>query len=124
MAKIISRGDIHLKMNAMTNKPVPFREIEKHLANLVQAEERLDFKTGQVIFYEGHQPYGVYVLRKGRVRLFQRPEEGDEKLIQIIEAGYVFGEESFLEDKPYEFSAKAETDISVSFFSRTVFGCE
>ena len=101
--------------------PVPYREIQKYLGSLIQVEERIDYREGQMIFYEGHQPYGLYVLRRGRVRLFQKHPNGEEKLIQVVEPGYLFGEKAFLENVSYDASAKAETDASVSFFSRMVF---
>jgi CRP-like cAMP-binding protein len=108
------------KRMAMAQLSVPFKQIERYLGELVKAEERLDFKEGQVIFYAGHQPYGVYILRKGRVR-FAEDRAGKEKLLCIIEAGQMFGEKECISDSPYRYSAKAETDSQVSFFSRSVF---
>lgn len=96
---------------------IPFHKVKKYLANLVQAEERVNYKPGQNLFYEGHKPYGIYVLRKGRIRLF-RKKNGGEELLKIIEPTQILGESEFLESRPFDCSAKAETDISVSFFSR------
>lgn len=96
---------------------IPFQRVKKYLADLVQAEERLNYKAGQILFYEGHQPYGIYVLRKGRIRLFSK-QNGEEDLLKIVEPPQVLGESEFLESKPFGYSAKAETDVSISFFSR------
>ena len=96
---------------------IPFHKVKKYLANLVQAEERYNCKAGQVLFYEGHQPYGIYVLRKGRIRLF-RKHNGDEDLLKIIEPVQILGESEFLESRPFAYSAKAETEVSISFFGR------
>jgi len=97
---------------------IPFHRVKKYLANLVRAEERVNYKPGQILFYEGHKPYGIYVLRKGRVRLFKK-KNGGEDLLKVIEPTQIMGETEFIESKPFDYSAKAETDISVSFFSRT-----
>ena len=59
---------------------IPFPKLKKYLADLVQAEERMDYKAGQMIFYEGHYPYGVYVLRKGRIRLFTKKDIEGERI--------------------------------------------
>ena len=96
---------------------IPFHKVKKYMANLVHAEERINYKSGQVLFYEGHQPYGIYVLRKGRIRLFKK-KNGGEELLKIIEPTQILGETEFIEGKPFDYSAKSETDISVSFFSR------
>lgn len=81
-------------------------------------EEILDYKAGQVIFYKGHYPYGVYVIRKGRVRLFTKRKNGKELLLKIVEPMQVLGAEAFTEGRPFDYSARAETDVSVAFFSR------
>jgi CRP-like cAMP-binding protein len=96
---------------------IPFYRVKKYLASLVQAEERVHYKPGQALFYEGHQPYGIYVLRRGRIRLFKKKNSGEE-LIKIVEPTQILGESEFLESRPFDCSAKAETDVSVSFFSR------
>ena len=84
---------------------IPFHKVKKYLANLVHAEERINYKSGQVLFYEGHQPYGIYVLRKGRIRLFKK-KNGGEELLKIIEPTQILGETEFLEGKPFDYSAK------------------
>ncbi|OGW84381.1 MAG: hypothetical protein A3C35_07140 [Omnitrophica bacterium RIFCSPHIGHO2_02_FULL_46_11] len=96
---------------------IPLEKVKKYLADLVQAEERVNYKPGQTLFYEGHKPYGIYILRKGRIRLFKK-KNGGEELLKIIEPAQTLGEDEFLESKPFAYSAKAETDVSVSFFSR------
>lgn len=96
---------------------VPFDEVKKYLAELVQAEERFNYKAGQILFYEGHRPYGIYVLRKGRIRLF-RKRNGGEDLLKVIEPTQILGEEEIRECKPFAYSAKAETDVAISFFCR------
>lgn len=96
---------------------IPFNKVKKYLADLVQAEERVHYTPGQMLFYEGHKPYGIYVLRKGRIRLF-RKTNGGEELIKIIEPTRILGESEFLGSTSFPYSAKAETDVSISFFSR------
>src|SRR3989338_2044368 len=100
--------DLHINMV----EAVPYKEIQKHLGPIVLAEERLDFQEGQIIFYEGHEPYGVYVLRKGRIRLYQKLQSNEEKLVQILELGHLFGEKAFLNHESYDVNAMAETDVS------------
>lgn len=95
---------------------IPFPQLKKYLTDLVKVEESLGFEAGQTIFYEGHYPYGVYVLRKGRVRLFTKKENSQDQLLKIVEPVQVLGEEAFLEKRPFEYSAKAETDVMITFF--------
>lgn len=98
---------------------IPFPKFKKYLTGLVRAEDRLNYKAGQMIFYEGHYPHGIYVLTKGRVRLFTKKETGEDRLLKIVEPVQILGEEAFQAARPFDYSAKAETDVWISFFSRT-----
>lgn len=111
--------NVKMRRKAMIAE-IPLNAFEKYAAPLMQAEERLDYKAGQVIFYEGHKPYGIYVLRKGRIRLF-RKKQGAEKLLRIIVPSHILGAEEVRETRPFKFGAKAETDVSISFFGASVF---
>lgn len=97
---------------------IALKAFRKYVAPILHAEEHLNYKSGQVIFYEGHKPYGVYVLKKGRVRLFRRNEEA-EKLVRIVVPGHILGVDEVAESQSFAFGARAETDVSVSFFSRS-----
>ncbi|OGX07753.1 MAG: hypothetical protein A2Z88_04455 [Omnitrophica WOR_2 bacterium GWA2_47_8] len=107
---IVSQVHIKISLDAFKKYAVP----------LVLAEEHLDYKSGQVVFYERHKPYGIYVLRKGRIRLFTK-ENGVEKLLRIVVPGSIFGADEVCGRRPFEFGAKAETDVSVIFFGESVF---
>lgn len=102
------------------NTKISMNAFKKYVVSLVQAEERLDYKSGQIVFYEGHKSYGVYVLRKGRIRLFQKKDDV-EKLIRIVVPTHILGANEVHEGRFFEFGAKAETDVSVSFFGRSIF---
>ena len=97
---------------------IALHALRKYIAPIIQAEEQVAYKSGQVLFYEGHKPYGVYVLKKGRVRLFKKNENA-EKLLRIVLPGHILGADEMGESRAFEFGAKAETDVLVSFFSRS-----
>lgn len=99
---------------------IPKRFLMTYLPALFKVEEQLVFKHGQTIFYAGHKPYGLYLVRSGKVGLMR-----SEKVIERIKlAGDIFGEESFFSGKPYGFTAKALEDVRVSFFPKSFLGLD
>jgi CRP-like cAMP-binding protein len=111
-------GDDNPVKKKLQNTMIALTAFKKYVVPIVQAEQWLEYKSGQVIFYQGHRPCGVYILKKGRVRLFSKDEYG-EKLIRIVLPGHVLGVDEMGESRPFDFGARAETDVFIVFFSRS-----
>lgn len=75
----------------------------------------LEFRPGQVLFYEGHLPYGLFILLDGEVivDLSQRKKK--------IKPKHLLGVDAFLNNSSYSFTAKAATKCKVSFLSKQAF---
>ena len=75
------------------------------LANLVAAGHRLSVGAGQVVFEEGDEPDGMYVLLEGTARLLRRDDSGHElPLATFTDTGF-FGELALLEGRPRSVTA-------------------
>lgn len=64
---------------------------------------------GFLIYLQGTQPTCFYYLKEGRVKSFIQSEDGNERTLNIYEAGSLFGEASFLDELPRVSSAVALT---------------
>lgn len=95
--------------------------IKEKLAPLVLVEEQLSFKAGQIIFYRGHHPYGLYVVRRGRVVLHADDAGGRRFTKRVVGSGMIFGEEALKAGDAFEATATAVTDSDISFFPKTAF---
>jgi CRP-like cAMP-binding protein len=73
------------------------------------------FKPGQVIFYEGHLPYGLFILLDGTIEMINK------KNCEKINAGAILGINSFLNSDFYSGTAKAVTSCKVNFLSKSTF---
>lgn len=104
----------------MFQTKIPLETFKKLAPAFVQAEEIINYKSGQNIFYEGHKPYGVHVIRKGRVVLF-KTVDGIEVTCRIEEPGAVLGAEEVANQRSYEYGARAVTDVSARFFGSVYF---
>ena len=72
-----------------TNQDDDKVENEKELSQVVH------FETGELIIKEGKEERTMYILKKGRVRVF-KTYLGKRLTLGVLGAGEVFGELSFL----------------------------
>ena len=63
-------------------------------------------KKGQVLFKEGAESDGMYVIRKGQILIYLEKGEVEVKLATIT-AGAMLGEMALFDKKPRSASAKA-----------------
>lgn len=83
----------------------------------------MDFKKGQVLFYRGHLPYGVFVLVSGTVQLMYENASGSKVKARLPEF-VPFGLDFVTMNAEYPCTAVAESDINVLFLPKSVIGDE
>ena len=91
--------------------------LKSHWEDLLKNGQSLVFKKNQVLFYEGHMPYGVFVLQSGRVH-FDQAKNACHDNVNVI-PGQAMGVESFCRDEPYCCTCVADEDCKVVFLSKT-----
>lgn len=77
--------------------------------------------SGNVVFYQGHQPQGVYFIRSGRVKLVRAEGTGRQRIVRVIPAPSVLGERALIADQPYAATSIAIEDSCVCFIEATRF---
>ena len=80
---------------------------QHHFRKWVKEGELLHFKKGQVLFYEGHLPFGFFLLNKGTVL----PPPMEDKTLGLLH---------LLSGTPYCSTCTAASDIEVLFFPKTL----
>lgn len=102
---------------------------ERLFCNLSQhAREGLDaisssatYPKGAVLFVEGQEPRGVYVLCNGRAKMSASAPDGKALILRIAESGEVIGVPGTISGKPYELTAEALEPIQANFIPRREF---
>ena len=61
-----------------------------------QAGNHVCMKAGAQIYVQGDQANRIYLITKGRVRVYYISPNGEELTLEIVEKGRIFGESSFL----------------------------
>ena len=94
-------------------------DVLKHWGELMQGGDLLEFKKGQTLFYQGHQPYGVYLIVSGEISLIEKDKAG-QKNIQKALIGIPIGIDLICYHQAYPFSGVANTEGCAFFIPKSV----
>lgn len=78
-------------------------------------------KRGQIIFSEGDEGSGLYVIISGRVKVFKLSSEGKEQILHFFGPGDPIGEVAVFAGKRFPAHAEALEDSRIFFFPRAAF---
>ena len=79
------------------------------------------YPKGSVLFVEGEDPRGLFILCRGRVKLTTSSTEGKTLIVKIAEPGEVLGVSATMLGLPYEVSAETLEPAQVNFIRRDNF---
>ena len=79
------------------------------------------YPKGSLLFVEGEQPRGVFILCSGRAKLTTSSSEGKLLIVKIAEPGEVLGVSATILGKPYEVSAETLEPSQLNFIKREDF---
>lgn len=83
------------------------------LQKLISDRKIRNIKKKQVIYYEGDQPAGLYLILNGRVKTYKLSEDGRELLTAIYGPEEYFGVNALLMTDTYHESAEAVEDTAL-----------
>jgi CRP/FNR family transcriptional regulator, cyclic AMP receptor protein len=79
------------------------------------------YPKGAILFVEGQDPRGVFVICNGRVKLSASSAAGKSLILRVAEPGEVVGLPGTISGKPYEATAEALEPIQANFIPREPF---
>ncbi len=79
------------------------------------------YPKGAILFVEGQEPTGVFVVCSGRVKLSAGSVSGKPLILRIAEAGQLVGLPGTISGKPYEATAETVEPIQAAFIPRKQF---
>ena len=85
----------------------------------IAVEKRYD--KGQTIFSEGDKTTGLFVIVKGRVKIYKMSSEGKEQILHIFEAGQSFGEVTVFTGQQMPANAQTLAKTQLLLFARNAF---
>src|SRR6202158_563129 len=73
------------------------------------------YPTGAVLFAEGQAPRGVFIVRRGRVKLSICGSDGRTLILRIVDAGCPLGVAAVVSGRQYEATAETQEPSEISF---------
>jgi CRP-like cAMP-binding protein len=79
-------------------------------------------QKGEILFNKGDECRGMHILLSGLIKLFFISPRGQEKVVEIIHPGQMFGEALMFLERPYVVTSQALADSWVLYFPKnTIF---
>ena len=104
--------------NAQKLAPIDntFCDLSQAVADIVENEAlTTSYPTGAVLFAEGESPRGVFLVRRGRVKLSICGSDGRTLILRIVEAGSPLGIAAVVSGRQYEATAETQEPCEISF---------
>ncbi|MBI5561584.1 MAG: Crp/Fnr family transcriptional regulator [Deltaproteobacteria bacterium] len=115
-ASICALCQCHIKENALFTG-LTDRQLDAFKDVVVISQH----KRREVIFMEGDECAGLYIIRAGRVKVVRASAAGKEQIIKILNPGEILGFEVFYNARHYKHSAVAMEDCELCYIARAAF---
>ncbi|WP_262176022.1 Crp/Fnr family transcriptional regulator [Saccharococcus sp. Marseille-Q5394] len=116
-------GDGTAEMQKLCISIVPiFNHLEPTEMNeIVKHTHSVSHPRGHTIYHAGDISDGLYIVHKGRVKIYRLSESGKEQLVRILEPGDFTGELSLFSETVHDAYAEAMQKVELCVMSRDDF---
>ncbi len=78
-----------------------------------------NYEKGKILFTKGDAANHLYILRYGRVKIYEMSEDGRQQIVRLLEPGDFFGEFAlFMDEQFYFLNAETLEDTGICLLSR------
>ena len=122
MQELCAMKKVKSNMQQSNNNCVLCGEVSQETGRDFNCSQDIDFsdqateqkyECGEVIFKEESASTSVYVIQKGRVKLYRTDNHGNRHLISLLGAGDIIGFRTLLANEPHSVTAEAIEPTSV-----------
>lgn len=100
----------------------PMNVLEQDVLATFNREKTVrSYQPGQVIFYEGNRPFGMFCVESGKVKLSRYTADGKSYISRIAQAGDLLGYRAFLANEPYSATGEVIEVATLCFLERETF---
>lgn len=94
---------------------------ETQIGEIRQIAVDRHFAKGEIIFFQGDEGNGFYIIISGMVKIFKVSPEGKEHIMRIVTRGEPFGQVAVYAGRAFPASAQAIAKSHLLFLPRTEF---
>ncbi len=104
----------HIQKVASADKT--FCDLPPAVANALEQEAvTTTYPTGAVLFAEGQAPRGVFIVRRGQVKLSICGSDGRTLILRMVDSGCPLGVAAVISGRHYEATAETQEPSEISF---------
>ncbi|TSA54361.1 MAG: Crp/Fnr family transcriptional regulator [Planctomycetaceae bacterium] len=92
-----------------------------HLKEIERIAVDKKFNKGEMIFFDGDEGNGFYLVIEGTVKIYKVSSEGKEQILHIVKEGESIGAVPVFSGKSFPANAQAISKSHLLFFPRTEF---
>ena len=109
-------------LTSFLNQTMMFQDLsDEQLAEIARIAIAQSYNKGDVIFHQGDEGIGFFVVKSGRVKVFKVSGDGKEQILHIFSRGDHFAEVPAFDGNCFPASAAAIEKSEVLFFPRQAF---
>jgi CRP-like cAMP-binding protein len=91
------------------------------LEKLASISRLYRLNKGEILFFEGDEAHGFYILLEGRVRVYKASPDGKEQILHQIKPGQIFAEVAIFQGGRFPANCAASENSAVAFFPKRDF---
>jgi CRP/FNR family transcriptional regulator, polysaccharide utilization system transcription regulator len=94
---------------------------EEHSSLLNEYSNPMSLSKGEVLFKEGELPTGLYIIMKGKVKIYRTGSEGKEQIVRLSNQGDLVGYRSLIgSNEAYKSGAATLEESTVCFIPKEI----
>ncbi|GMQ24476.1 Crp/Fnr family transcriptional regulator [Algoriphagus sp. oki45] len=94
---------------------------EQHLCTISDHKNLISHRKGQILYYEGTNPLGIFCINSGVVKIYKTASNGKEQIIHLAKKGDFLGYAALLGEENYTNSAMIIEDAKICFVPKNAF---
>lgn len=97
-----------------------FNHLEAEQMNEIMRTTRsMSYKKGEVIYRAGDESDSLFIVNRGKIRIYRLSESGKEQLVRILNPGDFTGEHALFSESIHESYAEAVVNTDVCMIRRS-----
>lgn len=89
--------------------------------NINLNKSRFNYKKGDTIFHKDTLPLGLFIIERGKVKIFKYAGNGRDQIIRMTKPGDIIGYRALLNETPYSSTAEAIEETDICFLGKDLF---
>lgn len=109
------RNKQNISTEIFCNLPLFSKLTTQQAKRIISISKIINYKKNDIIFIEGNQYKGFYILLSGTVKIYKISFEGKESILHLIKPNESFGEVPLFEGGNYPVNAQVISDSELLF---------